>query len=171
MPGPQEVFARGEMLRCARLSESCRVAFGIFQVIGLKYARHAAKTRRSQELRLMEDISLAFQRVESQRRRGVVVQPEYTRGLVKSLTRYFECIGEAVVAAQIDEMVIRYVRDHSASDPEPDPSAFRRFTVEHPLLDELRKADREAHRRFKQRSMFGTGFALIGLALDRRLDA
>lgn len=39
-------FARGAMHRAARLSHSMNIEFGVFQIIGQKFARRAAKAWR-----------------------------------------------------------------------------------------------------------------------------
>src|SRR5665213_3444866 len=72
-PGSCSVFDREDMQRMARMSFSLQITFGVFELLGLRYAKRAARAWRPRELFLMEDISMAFKLVEDQRERGIVV--------------------------------------------------------------------------------------------------
>lgn len=69
---PHESFSRGNMLRSAglvrhMLAAGLEMRCGIFDLIGPKYAHRAIWAWRPREIHLMEDLSVAFQLVESQR--------------------------------------------------------------------------------------------------------
>lgn len=81
-------FAREEMLRDARMTKRLDVPFGIFQLIGSEHAARAARTVRPKALLLMEDLSLAFDVVERQRHRGIVVADDDIERLVRLLHTY-----------------------------------------------------------------------------------
>src|SRR5438105_14541297 len=86
-------FQREKMLRLARLATNCETASGIFDLIGLQYARRAARTWRPRGLLLMEDLSLAFEMVEHQRNRGILVEDDDVERLVELLYAFFPFVG------------------------------------------------------------------------------
>jgi len=164
---PPAVFLRGTMLREAHLGDKMQVPCGIFRLLGLPYARRAAHAWRPRELYLMEDISLAFHLVESQRHRAIMVEPIHIDRLVETLYRYLQYIGDLQTRAKVHELVNQYLDEHSAAEVEVDPRALRRITVDHPLLERLRDLDKEARQRFPSR--FDRGLAGVGLILYQQL--
>lgn len=104
-------FTRGAMMRSANLSVSQNMRFGIFAVIGLKYAHRAARTTMPRELLLMEEISFAFNGVWRRASEGRQVPSIHVERTVQTLSNYFEYLGEDRDPGDIRKMVEEYIRE------------------------------------------------------------
>lgn len=142
-------FTRQRMLREAGLTADVDVAFGIFKLIGPEHALRAARAWRPRVLLLMEDLSLAFELVERQRKRGILVADDDIERLVHLLHTFFPTIGVNLSEKGVREMVERYLAEHSLPDAVVAPDEPEVIVVDHPLLDELRNVAAEVKLRFK----------------------
>lgn len=162
-------FVRETMLREARLTADLDVAFGIFELIGSKHAPRAARVWRPRGLLLMEDLSLAFEVVERQRQRGIVVADDDIERLVHLLHTFFPTIGVKLSEKGVREMVERYLAEHSLPDAVVARAEPEAIVVDHPLLDELREVAAEVRLRFK--SPWGNANLMdIGLGVGDELS-
>jgi hypothetical protein len=105
-----EDYIRGEMLRTAHLSHGVDVAFGIFQLIGLQYARRADRAWRPRELLLMEDVSLAYSGVWRRLDKGQAVPPIHVDRTVEALFRYFQYLGEERSREELRELIDQHIQ-------------------------------------------------------------
>lgn len=125
------------------------VAFGIFNLIGSEHAPRVARVRKPSALLIMEDLSLAFQAVERQRHRGIMVADDDVERLVRLLHSFFPAIGVKHSENEVREMVKRYLAVHSLPDAVAAPIDRKDIVVNHPLLDELAEVAAEVKVRFK----------------------
>lgn len=168
-PMEAELFYREEMWRNGSMAASLNVPFGIFDTIGIKYARQAAWAWRPRERLLMEDVSLAFHVFEQLRQRGERVPANDIERLAITLTNYFQEIGESRSRADVRTLIKDYLAAHSL----PDDGGIRPSTpvrVMHPLLEELREFEAELQRTSKG-CMEEDTLDWVSLLLDKQLDA
>jgi hypothetical protein len=104
-------FVRGSMDRAARLAVSEDVPFGVFGIIGIAYARRAARAWWPKERLLMEDISCAFHPVAARAWEGQLVPPLLLDRLVFVLARYLAYVGPPWEEEEIREAVERFIRE------------------------------------------------------------
>jgi hypothetical protein len=115
-------FVRGAMGRAARLAVSLGVPFGVFGVIGIKYARRAAGAWWPRERLLMEDVSCAFQPVATRAGAGQFVPPLQIDRLVFVLSRYLEYVGSPWAEEQLRDAVKRYILEYARDLPDDETS-------------------------------------------------
>ncbi|MDR3633549.1 MAG: hypothetical protein P4L84_06915 [Isosphaeraceae bacterium] len=104
-------FVRGSMSRCARMAEGLNVPFGVFGVIGIGYARRAARALWPVERMLMEDVSCAFQPVWTRAGAGQRVPQIQIDRLVFVLGRYLAHVGTPWSEDQLQEAVKRFIQE------------------------------------------------------------
>ena len=115
-------FHKDAMKRSAALSQSERMEFGIFKILGLAYAERAQNAWQPRELLIMEDLSLAFFEVEDRAFRGIHVPDIHIDRLVCVLQRYYDYVGDS----QSEETVRAKVAACLEKTAE-----IRRMTAEH----------------------------------------
>jgi hypothetical protein len=104
-------FIRGAMGRAAFLASRSDIAFGVFGVIGIEYARRAARAWWPPERLLMEDVSCAFAPVANRAGAGIPVPQLQIDRLVFVLGRYLEYVGPPWPEEEIHAAVERYIRE------------------------------------------------------------
>jgi|GEM_PF-3711998 len=114
-------FVRGAMERYAKMAVACDVAFGVFGIIGIEYARRAARAWWPKERLLMEDVSCAFLPVQERAGAAHPVPQIHLDRLTLLLARYLAYVGPAWPEEQLREAIARYLRDHPRDAPEPAP--------------------------------------------------
>jgi hypothetical protein len=116
------VFVRGAMRRAAKLAVSLNVPFGVFEVIGIDYARRAAQAWWPKERLLMEDVSCAFKPVNERARAGHQVAQLLIDRLVFLLSRYLDYAGspweEEQLRAALEQFIKETPRDVPANGVE-----------------------------------------------------
>jgi len=103
-------FVRGSMNRAARLAVSQKVDFGVFGVLGIGYARRAARVWWPKERMLMEEVSCAFQPIQSRAGAGQMVPQIQRDRLMFVLARYLAYIGSPWDEEQLREAVDQFIR-------------------------------------------------------------
>lgn len=162
-------FERQAMLRAAKLTTSLDTPFGIFKLIGAERAPRAARVWRPRGLLLMEDLSLAFDAVERQRHRGMVIADDDIDRLMRLLHAFFPTIGVELCESKVAELVERYLDEHSLPDADEAREEPQAIVLDHPLLDELREVAAEVKVRFK--SPWGKGNLIdLGLGVSEELS-
>ena len=104
-------FVRGGMGRAAFLALGSDVAFGVFGVIGIEYARRAARAWWPPERLLMENVSCAFAPVATRAGAGRLVPQLQIDRLVFVLGRYLAYVGSPWSEEEIHAAVKRYIRE------------------------------------------------------------
>jgi hypothetical protein len=163
-------YRREEMLRLAKLTVTEKIPFGIFQFLGIGLAARAARAWRPRELFLMEDLSLAFQLIEGQRHRGMIVEPHHIDRFVDILHRYYVYLGEPRTSADIRDAVNRYIDKSSSRDAELASIVSRPVPFDHPLLDRLHEIDSELAERFPNKNNY-PGLSELGLIFSDPIDS
>lgn len=162
-------FVRQAMLREAKSTTSLDMPFGIFKLIGAEYAPRAASAWRPRGLLLMEDLSLAFDAIEYQRHRGIVVAHDDIERLTHLLQAFFPTIGVKLGESKVRELVESYLAEHSLPDADDALDEPREIALDHPLLDELREVAAEVRLRFQ--SPWGDGNLIdLGLGVSEELS-
>ena len=111
-------FVRLLMRRNAQLSVSLNLKLGVFGIIGLKYARRAARAWWPTERLLMEDVSCAFQPIQARAGSGHPTPQLLIDRLVFLLARYLAYVGSPRPEEQLREAVARFLRDYPRDVPE-----------------------------------------------------
>jgi hypothetical protein len=169
-PIDNELFVREAMGRHARLSAPFGMSMGIFAVLGPDEAPIAATQTDPAALNVMEEVSLAFHLVEQQRLAGEIVIPDNVERLVATLVAYYERTGRPRTCREIEELVERFIDEHSLPTAAPVGLANQEVKVELPMLYQLYSVDEVVQSRII--GMHGRPATLecVGLILDRRLD-
>jgi hypothetical protein len=110
------VFVRGSMTRAARLAVEFDVPFGVFGIIGIAYARRAARAWWPKERLLMEDVSCAFQPIADRACRGQPISALLIDRLVFVLGRYLRYVGPTWPEEELREAMERYIREAPRED-------------------------------------------------------
>ncbi len=111
-------FVRGSMARAARMAVGLGVAFGVFGVIGIGYARRAARAWWPRERLLMEDVSCAFQPVISRAGAGRPVPQIHKDRLAFVLGRYLAYIGSPWPEERLREAIERFIAECPRDAPD-----------------------------------------------------
>lgn len=114
-------FVRGAMVRCAKMAAECDVAFGVFDIIGIEYARRAARAWWPKERLLMEDVSCAFFPVQERAGSAHPVPQILLDRLALLQARYLAYVGPAWPEERLRETIARYLRDHPRAAPDSPP--------------------------------------------------
>ena len=104
-------FVRGSMSRSARMAASLDVEFGVFAIIGIGYARRAAREWWPTERLLMEDVSCAFQLVRRRAGAGERVPQIQIERLAFLLSRYLASVGSPWKEEDLRDAIDRFIRD------------------------------------------------------------
>lgn len=160
-----EGFVREAMMRAAGLSASMNMRFGIFELLGEEFAKRASRAWWPPEVLLMEDISLAFEVVEHQRRMGLKINPIDVRRLEWLVGQYFQRLNVPRSREDVVQLIDVYLRANSLPDtnvPRFQPGITR---IDLPLLKELRTVDKEISGQFQHRGQPGS-LGDVGLYLS-----
>lgn len=111
-------FVRGAMTRAARMAVGLDVAFGVFGVIGIGYARRAARAWWPRERLLMEDVSCAFQPISSRAGAGQPVPQIHKDRLAFVLGRYLAHTGSPWPEEQLREAIERFIAECPRDAPD-----------------------------------------------------
>jgi hypothetical protein len=110
-------FVRGAMGRAARLAVGTGIPFGVFDIIGIDYSRRAARAWWPHERLLMEDVSFAFDPVNSRAGAGQWVTQIHKDRLVFVLRRYLAYVGAPWPEEQLREAIDRFIADCPRAEP------------------------------------------------------
>jgi hypothetical protein len=116
-------FVRGAMRRTARMAVDLDVAFGVFGIIGIAYARRAARAWWPKERLLMEEVSCAFQPILTRACAGHLVPQIHIDRLVFLLSRYLDYVGSPWGTDQLREAIDQFIREVPRNLPEDEPPA------------------------------------------------
>jgi hypothetical protein len=104
-------FTWGAMERAAKLSVNMNMEFGVFGVIGIKYASRASRAWWPFERLLMEDVSCAFLPVSTLASKDQPVPGRDKDRLVFLLDQYLADIGSPWPKKQIASVVDKFIRE------------------------------------------------------------
>ncbi len=104
-------LVRGSMRRFAQFAVDFEMPCGVFGIIGLEYARRAARAWWPKERLLMEDVSCAFQPLIDRMVDGRWVPQFHIDRLVIVLSQYLAYVGSAWPEEELRAAVARYIRE------------------------------------------------------------
>lgn len=145
------------------MPDKLQTRFGIFKLLGLEIAARAAQAWRPAAINLMQDVALAFNIVEEQRHRGIIVEQQDIDRLVFLLHRLLPYLGRKCTLPYVYDLVQQYLIEHSDPEAVPASEALRGIEIDHPLLEELRKVDREVVERLRGLPPCDVGLGYLGL--------
>jgi hypothetical protein len=111
-------FVRGAMERAAYMAVKCGVPFGVFGVIGIEYAPRAARAWWPKERLLMEDVSCAFQPIQTRAGSGHPVPQLLIDRFVFLSARYLAYIGSPWPEDRLRQAVAQFLCDYPKDIPE-----------------------------------------------------
>ena len=112
------LFVRGSMARHAELAVRLDVPFGVFGVIGIGYARRAARVWRPRERLLMEDVSCAFWPLHTRAGSGGPAPQVQKDRLAFLLGRYLTHEGTPWPDERVRDGIERFIADRPRDTPD-----------------------------------------------------
>ena len=153
------------MYRDAGSCEFVGAPVGVFEVVGMEYVERARRAWRPRELFLMLLLKKAFEIVEQQCHRGILVPDTDRERLIALLTAYYEYVGGNRPKEQPSELVEGYISRQTVPEAITAEEAAKPIVIRHPLLDELRRVDIELRERFLLEQPSDQGLMALGLGL------
>ena len=110
-------------------------------------------------------LKTAFDIVEQQCQRGILVEPRNRDRLIEILKIYFEYVRVRKDSNEVRDAVDTYIVRHTLPDAITAAEAARPIVIQHSLLAELRQVDTELRERFPSPQLWDEGLIALGLGV------